>query len=69
VDQLEEIRSTLIKLCTDMEYVKQYMKDNSKLITEIAVLKLTVSGLNKIAWKIGSAVGIAIVLAVLGLII
>jgi len=68
-DRLDAILNTLTILQTDMLYVKEHMDSTKDQSVRLALVENKVLGLTKIAWKIGTVCGTAILLAVLALII
>lgn len=63
--KLDDVHEKITILVTDMEYVKKHIEVASKLPIRVKVLESTVSLLSKIAWGVGSVVGIAVITAVL----
>jgi len=68
-DRLDTILSTLVALQTDMLYVKEHIDSTKDQSVRLALVEDKVLGLTKIAWKIGSVCGVALLSAVLALII
>ena len=68
-ERLDEIIKRLSILSTDMLYVKKHIDNTADQSIRLALVETKVSGLNKIAWKIGTLCGGAIITALLALII
>lgn len=68
-EKLDLVIEKLAVLSNDMQYVKKYMEENAKIPMRVSLLELSVRSLNRIAWKIGTVCGVALLGALLGLIL
>lgn len=67
-DKLDVLITNVTILMNDMNYVKDNFKQLERLPIRVTILEGTVKILNRIAWAIGSTVGIAVIVAILQLI-
>jgi hypothetical protein len=68
-DKLDKLLQEMIELKTDMSYVKKHIEATSNDSVRLAIVENKINALNSIAWKIGSACGTAILMALLALIL